>query len=349
MSDGTERPRLSVVIPAYNVEEYITDCLESLVDQQIADLEVIVVDDGSTDSTAEMAVEFAKHHARWMVVCVDRRGPGGARNEGILHASGEFLAFVDADDVIPPDGYRVLLEAITASGSDLATGNVIRFNAARTWQSKLHADEFGEPARGIAMIERPGLLNDTNSTNKIYRRSYWNGLHFPFPERGVYEDIPVAINALANAKRLDIVAEPVYLWRIREGSNLSTSQRLTEQSVIEDRARAVEKVREVLRNSPAAALVQPWNRRALLLDFARYLEVSDRADSGAQQALLNAIEIHRDNSGSDAFELLPGPEKRAYRKIFVSGQAGIPAAARTLRRARFVRRVRGRIQRTIRR
>ncbi len=340
-------PLLSVVIPAYNVEEYITDCLESLVEQQIADLEVIVVDDGSTDSTAEIAVEFAKLHPHWTVVRVDRRGPGGARNEGILHASGDFLAFVDADDVIPPNGYRALLDAITSSHSDLATGNVIRFNAVRTWQSKLHADEFGKSARGVAMLERPGLLDDTNSTNKIYRRSYWDALHFPFREGGVYEDIPVAINALANARSLDIVAEPVYLWRIREGSNLSTSQRLTEQSVIEDRARAVETVREVLRRSPASALVQPWNRRALMLDFARYLEVSDRADSDAQSALVNAIEVHRENSGSEVFESLPGPEKRAYRKILGSGKAGIPAAARTLRRATFVRRVRGRIRRTI--
>jgi CDP-glycerol glycerophosphotransferase len=92
-------PLISVVVPMYNVERYLTDCLESLAQQTFTDLEVILVDDGSPDSCADMARAFAARDPRFRLVQQPNGGLGNARNTGADHATGDYLTFVDSDDV----------------------------------------------------------------------------------------------------------------------------------------------------------------------------------------------------------------------------------------------------------
>src|SRR5919199_4012680 len=102
-------PRISVVVPIYNVEPYLATCLQSLVDQRFTDFEVVVVDDGSTDGSRAIAEEFAARDERLRIVEQPNGGLGKARNTGAEHATGEFLAFVDSDDVLPPYAYNILV------------------------------------------------------------------------------------------------------------------------------------------------------------------------------------------------------------------------------------------------
>src|SRR3712207_3860531 len=111
-------PRISVVVPIYNVEPYLAACLQSLVEQTFTDLEFIVVDDGSPDGSRAIAEEFAARDKRFRIVEQENGGLGKARNTGADHATGEFLAFVDSDDVLPRYAYRLLIEALDETGSD---------------------------------------------------------------------------------------------------------------------------------------------------------------------------------------------------------------------------------------
>src|SRR5215212_526256 len=117
-------PRISVVVPIYNVEAYLAECLQSLVDQTFGDFEAIVVDDGSLDRSRAIAEEFAARDERFRVVEQPNGGLGKARNTGAAYATGEFLAFVDSDDVLPEYAYQMLVAALDETGSDFATGNV---------------------------------------------------------------------------------------------------------------------------------------------------------------------------------------------------------------------------------
>src|SRR5690349_2747823 len=92
---------VSIIVPIYNVEPYLEACLESLVAQTWSDIEVVMVDDGSPDSSAEIAETFVERDARFRLIRQENGGLGTARNTGIRHASGDFLAFLDSDDMLP--------------------------------------------------------------------------------------------------------------------------------------------------------------------------------------------------------------------------------------------------------
>src|SRR5919199_767079 len=119
-------PRISVVVPVYNVEPYLATCLDSLVAQTVDDFEVVMVEDGSTDNSPAIAAEYAERDARFRVLAQPNGGLGKARNTGSDAATGEFLSFVDSDDLLTPNALALLLGALDQTGSDFATGNVQR-------------------------------------------------------------------------------------------------------------------------------------------------------------------------------------------------------------------------------
>ena len=124
------RPRLSIVVPFFCVEEYIGDCLRSLARQTFEDFEVVLVDDGSPDNSAAIARDFVERDARFRIVTQENQGLGPARNTGIKQSGGEFIAFVDSDDVVPRHAYGLMIRMLDETGSSFAAGNVRRFNRA---------------------------------------------------------------------------------------------------------------------------------------------------------------------------------------------------------------------------
>src|SRR5689334_23375145 len=126
-------PRLSVVVPVYNVERYLDECLASLAAQHVEDFEAILVDDGSTDGSAAIARRHAGRDPRFRLVSQGNAGLGAARNAGVELARGEFLAFLDSDDKVPADGYARMLASLERTGSDFATGNIHRFDGTGSW------------------------------------------------------------------------------------------------------------------------------------------------------------------------------------------------------------------------
>ncbi len=272
---------ISVIVPIYNVEPYLRACLESVQRQTVRDLEVILVDDGSTDGSAAIAREFVAADPRFRLISQPNGGLGMARNTGVQAASGEYLWFVDSDDALPPNSFELMLAALERTGSDFATGNIHRLTARGTSQSRFAAAALAKTRLSTHVTRFRPLLADRTACNKLWRRSFFGDRRFPV---GVlHEDIPLVIPAHFEAGAVDVIGEPVYLYRIREGGERSITQRRLEPRVLLDRLAAVEGVSDWLaEHGPAGA--QGWYHEQVLRDDLRlHLRVLDRADAAYRE------------------------------------------------------------------
>ncbi|MEU9376222.1 bifunctional glycosyltransferase family 2 protein/CDP-glycerol:glycerophosphate glycerophosphotransferase [Streptomyces sp. NPDC048255] len=247
-------PRLSIVVPVYNVELYLDECLESIAAQTFEDFEVILVDDGSTDTSAVIAKAFAARDKRFRVVMQENAGLGAARNVGARHADkdSEYLAFVDSDDTMPVYAYQRLIDALDETGSDFAGGNVKRFRSVGMQQSWGHRAAFAKTQLKTHISKFPALVTDRTAWNKVYRRTFWDAHGFQYPEGILYEDAPVSIPAHYFASSVDIISDCVYHWRVRETGERSITQRSTDPVSLIDRVKSVRLVRESLKAKQGA-------------------------------------------------------------------------------------------------
>ncbi|MFM9614881.1 glycosyl transferase family A [Streptomyces sp. V2] len=244
-------PRLSVVVPVYNVELFLDECLQSLTDQTFTDWEAVVVDDGSTDGSLAIAERWAAKDDRIRVVPQQNQGLGPARNTGVAHLTDgtEFVAFVDSDDIVLPDAYERFIASLDKTGSDFASGNVNLLKAGEILTSPLHQKRLRTDRERTHISRDKDLVYDRTAWNKVFRRSFWDKHHFEFP--GIlYEDAPVTLPAHFLAKAVDVLGEPVYLWRQRTGGAPSITQRRTEPVNVRDRIRSCDSVSRFLASQP---------------------------------------------------------------------------------------------------
>jgi CDP-glycerol glycerophosphotransferase len=242
-------PILSVVIPICNTEPYLEKCLISVAEQTYTALDVVLVDDGSTDNSADIAQRFVSADGRFRLVHAEGTAPGAgaARNIGIRHIApdAKYLAFADSDDVLPESAYLRLVESLEETGSEIATGNVFRLDAQGTFPFGKLADVFKLNRKRTNIREAPSLVVDRVVWNKAYRRSFWDhhGLHFP--EGIVYDDSPITIPLYYLADSVDILAETVYYWRIRDHGLPQITQQRTVSAML-DRFTSMEIIRTLL-------------------------------------------------------------------------------------------------------
>lgn len=214
----TGRPELSVVVPVHDVAGWIGECLRSILGQEGVDLEIVVVDDHSTDGTA--AAVTAVGDPRVRLVPAGRPGGGPARNQGAALARGEYLAFADGDDVVPPGAYAALLGTLRESGSDMAVGNFVRFR-----DGDDDAEGPAEPVTlhvtaartGVTLGDEPALLRNRACWNRVFRRSFWDEQGIRFEDSSRSNDI-VAMARATVAARTDLVPDVVYRYRQRFGN-----------------------------------------------------------------------------------------------------------------------------------
>ncbi|TYB47584.1 glycosyltransferase family 2 protein [Nonomuraea sp. PA05] len=238
-------PLLSIIVPIYNVEPYLAECLKSLAAQTLEDIEVVLVDDGSVDGSRRVAEDFAAGDERFVLIGQRNLGPGPARNQGIRRARGTYLAFADGDDVVPPEAYETLVGRLAETGSDLACGAVRRLVDGELEESVLHEKVFRRPQLCTHITDKQVLVRDRTVWNKVYRRDFWERAGLAFPS-GIYEDVPVAMQAHVLATSVDMVGEVVYHWRKREEGETSITQRRSELPNLSERLAAIRAVRAFL-------------------------------------------------------------------------------------------------------
>lgn len=220
-------PRLSVIVPAFNVEDYLAESVDSILAQSYRDLEIVVVDDGSTDGTAAVARDYADRLSNVRVVTTPNRGLGAARNLGIRHARGELIAFVDSDDTVLPEAYESMVRVLDESGSDFVVGGFTRnFDVGAPSMPPRQRNLHRERRIGVSIDDFPQALGDVFAWNKVFRREFWERAGMAFPEGIRYEDQPTLTRAYLLAKSFDVLKRPVYFWRIRdEGTSITQGRR----------------------------------------------------------------------------------------------------------------------------
>jgi CDP-glycerol glycerophosphotransferase len=286
---------VSIVVPAYNVAPYLGACLASLAEQTFSDLEVVVIDDGSTDESAEIAARFASDDGRFRLVRQANQGLGAARNAALGHAGGEFITFVDADDVVPRRAYEVMVGALDRTGSDFAAGGVRRLSSLGTSRAEILGNVFDRERLKTHITRFPELVVDRLTCNKLWRRSFWDLHDLRFPEGVAYEDIWVTIPAHYLAHSVDVLRETVYLWRRREGGDLSLTQRQNRSAALEDRVRAVEHVSRFLADRKLDAGKLQYDRSVLGNDLRYFLDILETADDEFRRLFLDRANgfLHR--------------------------------------------------------
>ena len=269
-------PTVSVVIPVHDVEDYIDACLLSLRAQTHEALQVIVVDDGSTDSSAAIARRHAAEDPRFVVESQANAGQGAARNRGLLRATGRYVTFLDPDDLLPPDAYATMVASLEASGSDFVVGSVRRLWHG-TFSSAPWIDQVHDRDRiGTSLEDFPTAVMDVICCNRMLRRSFWEEEGIRFPEGVAYEDHVPMMQAFVRARRFDVLRTVTYHWRTRENLT-STGQKKREVQNLRDRIAAKQQAAALLEET-SPRVRDAWLRRVLDLDlhgFVRQLEEAD--------------------------------------------------------------------------
>lgn len=272
------KPLLSVVMPVYNVETYLPEAVQSILDQSYRTVELILVDDGSTDRSGQMCDEYAASDPRVRVIHKDNAGLGAARNSGIEESRGHFLTFVDSDDFLLPDAYKLMVGSLRRSKSDFATGNVQRRQGQRRWQAWNQSRSHVKSQIGIRVGENPDLIWDSIAVNKVFRRSFWKEHVDRFPEGVLYEDLVPMARALLAANSIDVFSKPVYVWRSRDEGD-SISQRRIELVNLTDRLNTVDQIHRMIIEAGAdKALLDVFFDKILSNDIGTYVHFIDEAE-----------------------------------------------------------------------
>lgn len=211
---------VSIVIPVYNAVPYLESCLKSVSSQSYQFIEVIIINDGSTDCSEEVIREYIKEDVRFKLFSQENHGLGYTRNKGITLSNGRYIFFLDSDDLIPVQAIQSLVTAVEKNDADYAVGKVIRFNQERKYIPIRHLEfDLYNKNTLTTIFKNPEMLQDSIACNKLWRRELLveNGLLFK--EGKYYEDLSLTMKAAILAKKIEVINEVVYHWRIRDDEN----------------------------------------------------------------------------------------------------------------------------------
>ena len=199
--------KLSVIVPVYKVEDYLSACVESLLNQSLKELEILLVDDGSPDGSGKIADDYAARYPdKIHVLHTDNGGQGRARNLALPLARGEYVGFVDSDDWVEPTMYEKLCSRADETGADIVVCDFLE-----------HFADGRETILPAALQDHP-LSAAGSSCNKIFRKSAVGDLRFP--EGLWYEDFFFSAVMLARSGRTEFVHEPLYIYRRGQESTM---------------------------------------------------------------------------------------------------------------------------------
>ncbi len=218
-----EKPKISLIIPVYNSENFLQDALYSVENQTFKDVEVIIVNDGSTDGSAEIIDKFLKRNKNFRVINQENKGLGFTKNVAIRQAKGEFVAFLDSDDFLAPDFLSELYNLATKNNADIAYCN---FNIYRDKSGIKLYMPFTSRSRVYLKYEALGkLIMDITmhhfTWNKLYRRSLFVDNNIEFLNM-YYEDIATSPKLFYKADKIAVTSKALYYYRRHKNSIISS-------------------------------------------------------------------------------------------------------------------------------
>ena len=219
-----DMPLISIIVPCYNVEDYLEECIISLVNQSYKNIEILLIDDGSKDSTAEIAKNYAGKFENVFYHYKTNGGLSSARNRGIELSKGEYIAFVDSDDWVDPEYINKLYRALKDGHADISVcgyrkeendDGVIVFDENKVISSHAAMRILGDiyPKENVLLVI---------ACNKLFKRSLFESVRFS--EGRIHEDECAAHRIIGASESIAVITEPLYHYRIREGSITSSDK-----------------------------------------------------------------------------------------------------------------------------
>ncbi len=213
---------ISVIIPIYNVETYLERCLKSVIGQSYQELEILLIDDGSTDGSGILCDQWAENDPRIKVIHKSNGGLSDARNTGLDHASGEYIVFIDSDDYISSDMVLKLYLALKANNAEMSICNFLCVNeAGLPVAENTDLPINNETVSGLEAVRRIVNLNSNGwyyipAWNKLYKKNLFTEIRFPIGK--IHEDEFVAHKLLGLCKTVACIQDVCYFYVQRTGS-----------------------------------------------------------------------------------------------------------------------------------
>lgn len=218
------RVLVSVIIPVFNVRPYLEEALDSAIHQTYQNIEIIIIDDGSTDGSSEICDEYAEKDKRVLVIHQENRGLSAARNKGLDIMKGEMVAFLDSDDAYCPDFIASMIETMNCDKADIAICKYSLYHTSGMMDP--YKKSLSLPSIKEGIYDRTAALSaladrtiNHSVWNKLYRRHLWKEIRFP--EGCVYEDVDVTFRIIDLCRTISVSNRVLYLYRKRSGSILT--------------------------------------------------------------------------------------------------------------------------------
>lgn len=212
---------ISVIVPIYKVENYLSECIESLLNQTYKNLEIILVDDGSPDRCGEICEEYKTKDERIVVIHKENGGLSDARNAGMKVMTGDYIVFVDSDDYMTPEGIEFLAHLLEEREADMVIGGVRRVS-----EKNEEINIEGDPSLPPVEMDKEGALidffkNGCSSWGRIFKKKLHEGIEFPKGE--INEDEAIMVKIIERCEKVVRSAIPVYNYRFRDESITTTT------------------------------------------------------------------------------------------------------------------------------
>lgn len=321
--DPNVRPKVSILIPTYNVSQYLRLCMDSAVNQTLEDIEIIAINDGSTDNSLEIIQEYAAKDPRVVVITGPNGGYGKAMNKGLDRATGEYIGIIEPDDFVDVRMFEELYHIAVQKNLDLVKGDFNRFTHDEMGHMKLEYNEIAKDRRNYDVIKNPQEDQSVftyvmNTWSGIYNRQYIETHHIRHSETpgASFQDNGFWFQTMMHATRVSFVHEPYYYNR-RDNPNSSVASKAKVYCMNEEYAL----LRQKLDQNPELRdkFIYQFNRKR----FINYLFTYDRLGEQFKQEYAAAIHkeiVEADKNEEIDWTLFNGVEYDDLR-LLLSGEA----------------------------
>lgn len=210
-----KKPLVSVIVPVYNIEKYLSTCIESILNQKYSHLEILLIDDGSTDNSGEVCDQYGEKDKRIRVFHKKNGGLSDARNFAIERATGEYLSFIDSDDWVSHEMIQEIMRGVLETDAEIGICGFQRVYKNRTINVCTCTSGVYPSDVAFAKLLRNKEIQD-HACTKIFKKSLFEGIKFPVGK--IYEDIRTTYKLFLKSKKIYVINKPLYYYRQRISS-----------------------------------------------------------------------------------------------------------------------------------
>jgi CDP-glycerol glycerophosphotransferase len=329
LQDST-KPEVTIVVPIYNVEKYLDVAIQSALAQSHPNIQVVLVDDGSTDSSLQIAKKYDDSFSNVRLIHQENAGLSAARNTGAAAIEEtDYLLFLDSDDVLPRNAVKNYLKAI--GDLNVAVGKPTRLKGLAL--HKRHRNLYGRRISRATLLEEPRFLSDVTAWNKLMKFSFWKAGKYQFPEGFLYEDMALMTKIYAESGGFAVVSKTSYFWRVRVGGGSSITQERWNTKNLTHRLKAILDTLEVLNekfpeNSADRELRDYYRWSTARFDINFYLPWVEHTDQAFFKELQTSGERLFGTADASFWKKVPDRYRVALKALVANDRDGVIAAIR---------------------